>query len=72
MGERNLLESWLATYRRRMVGTVQFAAALVTQPFEVTLGKRATSHRSSQEAVIRLQPVINRDTGYTAAYGGVL
>ena len=38
------MESWLATYRCRKGGTVQCAAALVTQLFEVMLGKRATSH----------------------------
>jgi hypothetical protein len=40
MGEP--MESWLVTCRRRMGGTVQFAAAWSMQLFEAMLGKHAT------------------------------
>ena len=53
---------------------MQSAAASVRQLFEVMLGKHATSHWYSQyptwRRCPRLWPVINRDTGYTATYGG--
>jgi len=42
------MESWLATYRHRMGGVVQSAAALVTQLFKVMLGKCATLHQYGQ------------------------
>ena len=70
-----LMESWLATYRHCMGGIVQSAAALVTQLFEVMLGKHAMLHwwgHPTWRGCSRLWPVINGDTGYTATYGGVL